>query len=684
MNEKFINGSQWVRFDCHLHTKSDKEFIYNGNEDEYINSYVDKLKESSVDVGVITNHNKFNLDEYKAIKKRAKKEDIFIMPGVELSVNDGANGIHTLVVFNPHEWLENGNNFIQQFIGESFSGQANFENENGRSNDNLITTIEKLNKYQRSYFIILAHIEDKSGFFKALDGGRVIEFGKNKLFRDNVIGLQKVRTRDDVEKWNEWLNNKLPAFVEGSDPKKIEEIGKGEKSYIKIGDYNFEAVKFALQDKKFRVNTEISKRENSFIKSISFDGGKLDGQTIELSSSMNNLVGVRGSGKSSIIEAVRYGLDLPFGSNSVDIDYKNDLVKELLGSAGKISIKAIDKDNREFLIERVFGHSLEIKKDGELKNVGMLSILNKPLYFGQKDLSSYKNGFEGDLINKLIGDKTKDIQVSIDIKKQEVKSLLENIKKYDSLDDKKEEITRKIEELNLKIDEFKKHKIEEKLQKQIEFNKDKTSLQSIKKRLKEFRNDVNEFLSQYEKENFFEKLKNYESKENQDTFDKIYKIVDETEKSFIDITVGLHTLINNFKNINDIENDFNTKAKELEVEFLEIQREINIPNLRADDFMTYTKSLHTQKMMLHELEKSSTIKKDMNSKLLKLLSELNNLYREEFKIIEVEINKINSTQKFIKLKSEFKGDKSSFEQYLKNIFGGSGLGKAGLCTKFCT
>ena len=127
MNEKFINGSQWVRFDCHLHTNSDKEFKYNANKDEYINSYVDKLKESSIDVGVITNHNKFNLDEYKAIRKRAKKEDIFIMPGVELSVNDGANGIHTLVVFNPHEWLENGNNFIQQFIGESFSGQANLK-----------------------------------------------------------------------------------------------------------------------------------------------------------------------------------------------------------------------------------------------------------------------------------------------------------------------------------------------------------------------------------------------------------------------------------------------------------------------------------------------------------------------------------------------------------------------------
>jgi predicted ATPase len=676
MNNKFINGSQWVRFDCHLHTKEDKEFKYNGDKKEYINSYVGKLKEENISVGIITNHNKFNFDEYRAIKKRAKKEDIFIMPGVELSVSDGANGIHTLVVFNPSEWLENENNYIQQFIGESFSGQANFENENARSNDNLITTIEKLNKYEKSYFIILAHVENKSGFFKALDGGRIEEFGKNKLFRDNVIGFQKVRTRDDIEKWNQWLNNKLPAFVEGSDPKKIEEIGKGEKSHIKIGDYNFEAVKFALQNKELRVNKEKPKAQNSYIKSISFNGGKLDGQTIELSSSMNNLVGVRGSGKSSIIEAIRYGLGLEFTDKNVDYKYKNDLVKELLGSAGKISIKAFDNRNNEYSIERVYGHSVEIKKDDEMINLDIFSLLNKPLYFGQKDLSSYKDGYENDLINKFIGYKTKDIKSQIDMKKQEVKSLLENIKKYDNLDDKKEGITRKIAELNLKIEEFKTHKIEEKLQKQIEFNKDKSSLLSIKKRLKEFRGDIDEFLSQYENEIFFEKLKKYESKENQDTFDKVYKIVNETEKSFIDIIAIIHILINNLKNIDDIENYFNTKAKELEVEFLEIQREINIPNLRADDFMTYTKSLHTQKMMLHELEKSSTIKKDMDSKLLKLLSELNTLYKKDFNIVEEEIKKINNNQEFIKLEYKFKGDKSSFKQYLRNIFSGSGLSKA--------
>lgn len=677
MSNKFSNGSIWVRFDCHLHTRADKEFKYSENENEYITKYIEKLKAEEIEVGIITNHNKFDIDEFKALKKKANKENIFILPGVELSVNDGSNGIHCLIVFNPDEWLENGNNYISQFIIESFAGKANYENENGRSNDNLITTIEKLNKYNKDYFIILAHVEQRSGFFEELDGGRIQEFSKHKLFRKNILAFQKV-TKYDLSVWNQWFDNELPAFVEGSDPKKIDEIGKGEKSYIKIGDYNFEAVKFALQDKDFRVKKEKPIIENGYIKSISFDGSscKLDGQTIEFSSSMNNLVGVRGAGKSSIIEAIRYGLDLPFGNNSIDISYKNELVKQLLGSAGKITIKIKNSDGKEFTVDRVFNHALEIKLDGELKNLNTSLILKKPLYFGQKDLSNYRDDFENDLISKLIGDKTKDIEQKIETKKQEIRIQLENIKKYDNLENKKEEVNQKIEELNLKIEEFKKHNIEEKLKKQIEFDKDNSNFTNIIKDLQDFRNDVNSFLSSYEDGKFFDNLKNYQSTENQDIFKELYKIIDISKQNFLDISNQLKQLLDSFKNINSVNISFKDKYKAFKDEFLRIQREINLPNnLRADDFINYTKMLNSQKLMKNEIEKLSEKKLDNDNNLKKLLSELNELYREEFKIIDEEVQKINESQESISIKSEFKANKNEFDKFLRNIFGGSGLMK---------
>jgi len=66
----FAHGSAWVRADFHLHTKADKEFKYNGDENAFVGAYVDALKKADIRLAVITNHNKFDADEFKALRKR--------------------------------------------------------------------------------------------------------------------------------------------------------------------------------------------------------------------------------------------------------------------------------------------------------------------------------------------------------------------------------------------------------------------------------------------------------------------------------------------------------------------------------------------------------------------------------------------------------------------------------------
>src|SRR5690554_3557396 len=90
--EIFSHGAAWLRADFHLHTKADiTGFVYTGEEDYYYSNYVDKLEEQGIRVAAITNHNKFNHEEYKALRKTAGKREIYLLPGIELSVNDGAN-----------------------------------------------------------------------------------------------------------------------------------------------------------------------------------------------------------------------------------------------------------------------------------------------------------------------------------------------------------------------------------------------------------------------------------------------------------------------------------------------------------------------------------------------------------------------------------------------------------------
>lgn len=167
----FETGLQYVRADFHLHTCKDKEFVYAGEQNSFINDYVSALKEANINVGVITNHNKFDKDEYKAIRKAAKKQDIFILQGVELTVKEGANGIHTLIVFNPDQWLENGNDHIQTFLTAAFANITSPENRNVKCGYDLKDVFNRLDAYGRDYFVIFAHVDQSSGLFSECKGG---------------------------------------------------------------------------------------------------------------------------------------------------------------------------------------------------------------------------------------------------------------------------------------------------------------------------------------------------------------------------------------------------------------------------------------------------------------------------------------------------------------------------------
>ena len=59
----FENGLEFIRADFHLHTQKDKEFKYTDADDEFIKRYVQALKDADIGIGVITNHNKFDIDE---------------------------------------------------------------------------------------------------------------------------------------------------------------------------------------------------------------------------------------------------------------------------------------------------------------------------------------------------------------------------------------------------------------------------------------------------------------------------------------------------------------------------------------------------------------------------------------------------------------------------------------------
>jgi len=676
----FKNGSTWLRADFHLHTKADKQFVYRGEDNSFVSDYINQLNHQEIGVAAITNHNKFDFDEYKALAKKSRKQEIYLLPGVELSVNDGANGIHCLVIFNPMEWLENGNDYINHFITQTFAGKQNFENENGRSNDNLIETIKKLDAFEKDYFIIMAHIESGSGFYKELHGGRITELGKQPIFRKAVLGFQKVRTRNIIDKLNLWLDNDLPAFVEGSDAKSIEGIGTGnsvdnvtQKTYLKIGAFNFEAIKYVLLDQQYRQAQKTTEPINGYIKSIRFKGGKLDGSTLHLNHSMNNLIGIRGSGKSSILEAIRYSLDIELTEEqNEDFGYKNNLVNALLGSGGKITSILVDDQGKEYVAEKILGDRTNIYKDGEIQ-LGLKpnAIIKKPIYFGQKDLSKIGNSLSIEyLISKLIGDRLINKKREVEEKNQDVLRIINELKKIDLKVTRKTDIEAKQAELKIKIQVFKDNQIDKKLEKQISFEKDANFIKRIDDFEVKIIDALYEFIQEYDS---FDSYKSYVSKENISDVGKIIQSLISFEKIFEGLREVLIKLIDKRQELAEFDKKFLSKFNELKEEFSKIKRDINLPNIQADDYVKYTKELDLTRAQLSELDKLSKKKQELETQLKQTLVSLQKLWHNEFEIVQEEINKVNNDQDSIKIAVEFKGNKQGFKSYLKKNLRGSNL-----------
>jgi len=680
----FVHGSRWVKADVHLHTQRDCEFKDSGTEQDFVARYVAALKQADIRVGVITNHNKFEWEEFRALRKTAKKENIYLMPGVELSIKDGRNGIHTLVVFR-EDWIDNRENedYINSFLGVTFAGQTGYDNSNARSNHDLLETIRQLDKFAKDYLLIFAHVEADNGLCGGLDGGRIAELGRNDLFRSRTAAFQKVRTRDLRDKVKNWLGGWYPSEVEGSDPKAMDEVGRGKATMIKVGAFTFEAVQFALKPGAERLSAEALQRQaHSWIRSVRFEGGILDGKRVDFSNEMNCLIGIRGSGKSAVLESLRYALELPLDESTEDFKYKQDLVRFALGSGGKVVVETEDAQGRGYEIRRILNERADVYFDGELRP-GVRIPLKNPLFFGQKELVKRGEGSERELVERLLGSKLDAVRREIAAQRQRVLDVLANLDKLRDLDEREQEYQNKKTDTEFRLGLFKKHGVEQHLRRQVEFNADVTHARHTVEVADAFVRSFDTFLREQEAE--LAALPRLESKENADVIGEINVIFDRIRKAPDKARQVLAEALSDSRALREKLGELERRRETLKDDFAAIERQLSEQlqqtggvSVRPDDFVKLNAELQKAKLALEEIAKSRTRRNALRAELLKELKRLSDLWHQEFKEIDAEIRKLNDSQSALRIIPQYKGDKAAFVRELQSHFRGSRLREATL------
>lgn len=269
----FPGGARCVRVDLHLHTRVDQEFKWSlpKNGEAFTHAYIQQLKEQAIRIGAITNHNKFDQEEFEKLSEEGAKEGILLLPGVELSVAEGRSGIHVLVIFSPEAARPakgESTNVIGKFLTIAFGNKPRFDDQAHPAlcTLDLEETIQKLDEFQVPYFVVLAHADQEKGFFRELKGSRIKDFLRSGFFRTKILALQDLACEKYKLDWQMWVTeiareegknerNYQPALIRASDPKNLAEVGR-KYTCLKVGELSFDALKFALAQHELRACPE--------------------------------------------------------------------------------------------------------------------------------------------------------------------------------------------------------------------------------------------------------------------------------------------------------------------------------------------------------------------------------------------------------------------------------------------
>lgn len=672
----FTHGTEWIRVDFHLHTKADREFEYSGEVNNFNGAYVDALEIASIRVGVITNHNKFDFNEFKSLRSTAKKKGISLLPGVELSVNDGSNGIHTLVVFS-EAWIEDGDH-INPFLTVAFEGKTptQYEQENGRSSLSVLETIKKLEGYHRDFFLVFAHVEQNSGLWVELDGGRIQELGQSEFFRRRTLGFQKVRTHDGAGKdrpcrvkVQAWLKEKYPAEVEGSDPKSVEEVGKGRAIYLKLGDLSFEAVKFALFDYEHRVSFAPPKpRQAPLILKVRFDGAALDALEVPFSQSLNCLIGPRGNGKSAVIECLRHALGFREVS---DEKYKSGLVERMLSPAGKVIVEATDEHGRSVRVERERSGQPSVFIEGVYREISPGAVLKDILYFGQKDLSTRSESFDESFLDRILADRldTKPDEeaafvAAVSQAAHQLKETLDATEKITALQKEKNEL-----EVQLQV--FTEKGVDKKLQEMTEFDADRQAIIGWQQELKQLGLGLKEAADWEDADTAYPSLR---SKHTEAVAGNLREAKAKSDEAKGSAEGTLSLLRETLTAVGEALRRLVPVQDEMKSDVAELQKTLNEPQLDLEVFRKKKARVEQLKKLLDAGVQRAKTEHAARETLGGAVNMLHDFWRERFAEREREVRRLEEELPLeIRISTSFKGKRKAFEDFLRSTMRGSGL-----------
>ena len=366
MTDTYTNAKFWK---CALQVNPVGYIQYRGQnhgmtEDAYNQKLLDVALENEIKVIGLADHG--NVDGVDAIRTLINSNGILVFPGFEISSSEK---VHFVCLY-PEETTTIE---LHRFLGNlDLLDPENGIRPSRLSAEQLLKRVEE----DQHGFIYAAHCTEDSG---------LLYRKMNHVWQSPLLKAAQIPgTLEDLKNaegssFRQILQNKTPEYkrelpigvINAKDVAIPDDLSNSNAScLIKMTNPCFASFKLAFQDPESRVrlNSDLSEHFYSRIESLKVTGGYLDGVKILFSDHLNAVIGGRGTGKSTLIECLRYVLELrPISKNA--LKQHEEIIKENLGRSlarVEVVIRSSKMNGRRFTVARRYGESSSVKDENGL------------------------------------------------------------------------------------------------------------------------------------------------------------------------------------------------------------------------------------------------------------------------------------------------------------------------------
>lgn len=371
-------------YKCALQVNPSSYALFRGNpaaeETAYNAEILRKCRENNIEVVGLANHG--NVDSSESLRELLVDNGIVVFPGFEIMT---AEKIHMVCLFPENRTVSQ----LNRYLGAM--GLDTAERGNETSSLTCLQIAQKV--LDEGGFWYAAHITSDNG---------ILKIGKlNTVWQsDLLVAAQIPDSKENIDpNYKNIVSNtdpqykrsKAPAYINACDIEKPEDLDKETATtLIKMSEPCFQNFVMAFKDpdSRIRLNSEVETGYQSAIRSLKVFGGYLDGLDIEFSDNLVTIIGGRGTGKSTIINFIRYALDMPPKEKQRKKDF-DEMIEHNLGTISRIEL--IVESNAQFsrvykIIKRYNAAPVIEDIEGKVSNLRIEDIIPRIEIYGQNEI----------------------------------------------------------------------------------------------------------------------------------------------------------------------------------------------------------------------------------------------------------------------------------------------------------